>query len=374
MQSPLAGVRVVDLSELLPGPYATQLLGDLGATVIKVERPGGDNARAILPGLFAAVNRGKDSIVIDLKTEDGVRRLHGLVAEADVLVEGFRPGVARRLRVDYPTLAAVNPRLIYVSLTGYGQAGAMADQPGHDLNYLAASGVLGLYPTPEPGRPYGIGLPVGDLAGSMFAVVSVLAALMQRQASGQGQYLDVAITDALKHWMTPRLGMLLADGPGQLGQRPGYGLFTCADGGVLVLGAIEDHFWRRLVGVLGLDALAGPDLATYRQRQTRHETIRAQLEAAFRREPLAVWLARLQAHDVPANGVTAPDAMLDAPGDRVLGRNGGSLTARFPVAMPALPPDARPSPALGADDARYRPGDAGRKTSPAGLAAVEAGA
>lgn len=373
MQSPLAGVRVVDLSELLPGPYATQLLGDLGADVIKVERPGGDNARAILPGLFAAVNRGKDSIVVDLKTEEGVRRLHGLIADADVLVEGFRPGVARRLSVDYPTLSAINPRLIYVSLSGYGQAGAMADQPGHDLNYLAASGVLGLHPTPEPGRPYGIGLPVGDLAGSMFAVVSVLAALMQRQTSGRGQYLDVAITDALKHWMTPRLGVLLHDGPGQMHQRPAYGLFVCADGGTLVLGAIEDHFWRRLVAALGLDALAGPEFATYRQRQARHEAIQAQLEAVFRTEPLAVWLDRLQAHDVPANGVTLPETMLDDPEDRVLGRNGDDLIARFPVVMPALPSDLRASPALGADDRRRRPGAGGRENAPAGRAAIEAG-
>ncbi|MBN4747288.1 CoA transferase, partial [Pandoraea nosoerga] len=157
---------------------------------------------AMLPGLFAAVNRGKQSVVIDLKSEAGRRQFRELVAGADVMVEGFRPGVAQRLGVDYASLAELNPRLIYASLTGYGQVGVMADQPGHDLNYLAASGVLGLLPPPEPGRPHGIGLPVGDLAGSMFAVVSVLAALMQRQRSGRGQYLDVSITDALSHWMT----------------------------------------------------------------------------------------------------------------------------------------------------------------------------
>ncbi|WP_215908850.1 CaiB/BaiF CoA transferase family protein [Phreatobacter stygius] len=368
MQSPLADVRVVDLSELLPGPYATQLLGDLGATVIKVERPAGDNARAMLPGLFAAVNRGKESVVIDLKSEDGRRRFRDLVADADVMVEGFRPGVAERLGVDYATLSKINPRLVYVSLTGYGQQGAMADQPGHDLNYLAASGVLGLMPPPEPGRPHGLGLPVGDLAGSMFAVVSVLAALMQRQHSGRGQYLDVSITDALSHWMTPRLGMILRDGAGQMHQRPGYGFFQCADGRMLVLAAMEDHFWTRLVDLLDLAEFAGPAFATYRQRQAAFEAIKARLDQEFRAQPLAAWLKQLQAHDIPANGLATPEETLDDPEGRVIGRDGKDLIARFPVPMHALPPAARHAPALGA----HTPDPGANILLRAGTAEVEA--
>ncbi|MGL4285315.1 MAG: CaiB/BaiF CoA transferase family protein [Phreatobacter sp.] len=352
MHSPLADVRVVDLSELLPGPYATQLLGDLGATVIKVERPAGDNARAMLPGLFAAVNRGKQSVVIDLKSEAGRRQFRELVAGADVMVEGFRPGVAQRLGVDYASLAELNPRLIYASLTGYGQVGVMADQPGHDLNYLAASGVLGLLPPPEPGRPHGIGLPVGDLAGSMFAVVSVLAALMQRQRSGRGQYLDVSITDALSHWMTPRLGMILHDGAGQMHQRPGYGFFACADGRILVLAAMEDHFWKRLVDLLDLSEFAGPEFATYRQRQAQYDAIKTRLDQVFLMLPLAAWLTQLQAHDIPANGLATPEEALDDPAGRVVGRDGKDLIARFPVPMQALPAAERRSPALGAHNRR----------------------
>ncbi len=141
---PLAGLRVLDLSELLPGPYATSLLADLGAEVVKVERPGGDNARAIVPDMVEALNRGKRSICIDLKTEAGRAVLRSLAERSDVLVEGFRPGVTRRLGVDYDSLSALNPRLIYASVSGYGASGPQALRPGHDLNYLSAAGVVGL--------------------------------------------------------------------------------------------------------------------------------------------------------------------------------------------------------------------------------------
>jgi hypothetical protein len=188
---PLAGLRVLDLSELLPGPYATSLLADLGAEVVKVERPGGDNARAIVPDMVEALNRGKRSICIDLKTEAGRAVLRSLAERSDVLVEGFRPGVTRRLGVDYDRLSALNPRLIYASVSGYGASGPQALRPGHDLNYLSAAGVVGL--TQRGGAPtHDVNIPVADIAGSMFAVVSILAALAQRERDGRGQSLDHA--------------------------------------------------------------------------------------------------------------------------------------------------------------------------------------
>ena len=197
-EAPLAGIRIIDLTALLPGPYATQLFVDLGAEVIKIERPdGGDGARTLSPGMFASVNRGKQSLCLDLKQEAGREILRQLVQQADVLMEGYRPSVTKRLGVDYASLHALNPQLIYVSLTGYGQTGPLAQRPGHDINYLAAAGIIGLSGTPDGPPVHEIGAPVGDLAGSMFAVVAVLGALLQRSQRHEGQYLDVSITDAL---------------------------------------------------------------------------------------------------------------------------------------------------------------------------------
>ncbi|MFP5476993.1 MAG: CoA transferase, partial [Gammaproteobacteria bacterium] len=179
---PLAGITVLDFSELLPGPFFTQMLAEMGAEVIKVERPPhGDNARRLGPGGFEAVNRGKKSVLLDLKDEAGRARAHALLAGADVLVESYRPGVMTRLGLDHASLQAAHPRLVYVSLSGYGQDGPWAQLPGHDINYLAAAGVMAL--SGEPGGPPapGFGLPAADLCGAMYALSATLAALLQRQ-------------------------------------------------------------------------------------------------------------------------------------------------------------------------------------------------
>ena len=269
MEAALAGVRVIDASELLPGPYAALVLRDLGADVTKVERPpSGDSARTIAPGMFSVVNEGKDSIQIDLKSAEGAAAFAALVNEADILITGYRPGVARRLNVDYDTLRPRYPRLIYAALSGFGQSGALADVPGHDINFLSAAGVLSLTPDHPINTATGSGLPIGDLCGAMFAVTAILAALRQRERSGEGQFLDVSITACLRHWIAPRLGTMLHAGEDRWTPLPGYGPFTCGDGRRVALAAMEDHFWRDLVELLDCDAQGGgeDDQRAYRRR------------------------------------------------------------------------------------------------------------
>ena len=194
----LHATRVLDLTRLLPGAVCTMLLRDLGAEIIKIEDPqGGDNARLMPPlmegmgFIFRASNRGKQSVVIDLKTEGGQAVLHRLAETADVLIEGFRPGVTARLGADFETLSAVNPRLVYCSLSGWGQNGPYAKVSGHDLNYIARAGVLGAEQNPRtPGAQ------VADVGGSYVAVMGILAALLQRLQTGEGAYIDVALSEA----------------------------------------------------------------------------------------------------------------------------------------------------------------------------------
>src|SRR5438309_7820328 len=188
----LAGVRVLDLSIWRPGPYATQLLAELGADVVKVEPPGGDPMRAY-PELFDSLSANKRSVVLDLKGEAGRRRALELAAEADVVVESFRPGVAARLGVGYDEVRAVNPTVVYCSVSGFGQHGRLARTPGPDLNYQAWAGPL----PPDGGEPVVPAIPVADLAGGMAAALGVCAALVRRARSGEGERVDAAIADVL---------------------------------------------------------------------------------------------------------------------------------------------------------------------------------
>ncbi|MDP1692730.1 MAG: CoA transferase [Burkholderiaceae bacterium] len=353
--APLAGLRVLDLSELLPGPYATSLLADLGAEVIKVERPGGDNARAIVPDMVESLNRGKRGICIDLKTDAGRAVLRRLAERSDVLVEGFRPGVARRLGVDQVQLCALNPRLIYVSVSGYGATGPQAQRPGHDLNYLSAVGVVGL--TQRGGAPtHDVNIPVADIAASMFAVVAILAALAQRGRDGHGQFLDVAITDAALHWTTPRLGpWLAARARGSaaatgLPRPPAYGVYQTADGRHLSIGAIEDPFFSRLVVALGLKDLQGPALARHHDRVAHGPRIDAAIAGCLQAQPLAHWIALFDAEDIPCAPVNNLDQVLTDPHFVARGMVSwvdGQARLRFPVALRGLPMARASAPAIG---------------------------
>jgi CoA:oxalate CoA-transferase len=374
----LAGVRVVDLTALLPGPYCTQLLADLGAEVIKVERPdGGDPARALVPATFAAVNRGKLSVTLDLRQEAARERLYDLVRTADVFVEGFRPGVAARLGADYERLSALNPRLIYCSLSGYGQHGPARDLPGHDLNYLGVVGALD--PPEEAGRPprHYATIPVADMAGALFAANAILAALLRRAlhpADTAGAYLDVSLAGAALALMTGRLGEARRVGDAAAARHlagGSYRAFLGSDGQAFTIGCIEDVFWQRLCAALGRDDLArDPAWATYAQRALGADSLDALLAAEFARRPRDEWIALLRAADVPVAPVNAPSEVEDDPFVAATGllladdAGDGPLRAvRFPARMPglAVPPDApdsRRAPRLGEHNAWLLDADA----------------
>ncbi len=298
----LAGVRVLDLSIWRPGPYATSLLCALGADVVKVEPPGGDPMRHYR-GLFEEINAGKRSVVLDLKTPPGRHRAETLASEADILVEGFRPGVMARLGLDEPRLRPLNPGLVYCSISGYGQEGARAQVPGHDVNYQAWSGAL----APEGGAATMPPLPVADLAAGMTAAFGMCAALAGRTATGQGARLDISMTDVLSTWAGRAGPNPAASAPSTV---PGYGLFSTADGNQLSLGVVdEQHFWSALCTVLGRKDLAGLDFAA---RTADGEALQGAVADAVAARPRRELIEDLLAAGVPAAPVLDRAAMLDA--------------------------------------------------------------
>lgn len=340
--APLAGLRVLDLSELLPGPFMTQSLVELGADVVKVERPPlGDPMRRAAPALFTAVNRGKRALVADLKTEAGLAQVLALADGADVLVESFRPGVIARLGLDWPRLQQRNARLLLVSLSGYGAEGHCAQWPGHDLNYLAAAGVVGMAMKGEDPAP-SFGVPMADLAGATYALAAVQTALLHRVRTGRGQHLDISLTDCVAHWMNPRLAALHEAGGDAararrgVQQRPAYGSFRCRDGRWITVAALEDHFWRGLVAALPLPAFDTPACAHYPGRAAMAPAIHAALAEALAGLDSAQALDRLVAADVPVSEVVALDALAQSPAlagrGRFVDTEAGPLL-RFPVGL-----------------------------------------
>jgi crotonobetainyl-CoA:carnitine CoA-transferase CaiB-like acyl-CoA transferase len=342
---PLAGVRVLDFSELLPGPFLTQSMVELGADVLKAERPPhGDAARRMAPALFEAMNRGKRCFSVDLKNDAQRAAALALADEADVLVEAYRPGVLDRLGLGHEALAARNPRLVYVSLTGYGASGPRAQWPGHDINYLAASGSLALTSSSAGGSSTpAFAVPVADLGGAVYALAAVNAALFQRERSGRGQRLDVSLTDCMLHWMNTRLVAFRHNGAHDLAAqrrtvsaRPAYGVFACGDGEPVSIAALEDHFWKALVQALALDAWRGDAYASYAKRMPHAQAINHDVGVALGRMDRAYAVALLAAADVPVFEVLAPNELPE--GEQFTARGlytsttSGAL-CRFPVRM-----------------------------------------
>ena len=265
MTLPLEGMKVIDLTRLLPGPYGTLLLADMGADVIRVEDPKvGDYLRLIPPvtasgmGIhFHMVNRNKRSIALDLKQKDGRELLLELAGWADVLVEQFRPGVMDTLGLGYETICEVNPSIIYCSISGYGQDGPYRSVAGHDINYLGYAGVLGLTGSAD-GPPVMCGVQIADLAGGgMFSALSILMAYIHMQKTGEGQYLDVSMTDGSISWLTVNTGELFTTGTPPArgtqilqGAMPFYNVYEAADG-YMAVGALEGKFWKRLCEIMG---------------------------------------------------------------------------------------------------------------------------
>ena len=307
--APLHGLRVLDLTRLLPGPLATQHLADYGAEVIKIEDTGaGDYARTMgaMNGaeatsfFYQVVNRGKKSLRLDLKQAAGRELFLRLVATADVVVEGFRPGVMDTLGLGYEQIAAANPRVVMCSITGYGQTGPYARRAGHDINYVGYAGVLDQIGV-AGGAPAIPNLQIGDLlGGSMAALVGLLIALVDVKATGRGRHIDVAMADAtLAHAIFP-LVEVLAHGAVQprgedllTGGMPCYGVYETADGRHMAVGALEEKFWRMVCETLGRPDLAAAHLAT----GSEGARARAEVAAIFRQRTQAEWVGIFDAID-----------------------------------------------------------------------------
>ncbi len=302
----LEGLRVLDLGIWRPVPYATQLLAEMGADVIKIEPPGGDPMR-VFPQLFDVLNAGKRSMVVDLRSDDGPTEVLGLAAGADAFLEGFRPGVADRLGVGYGAVAGVNPAIVYCSISGYGEDGPLAQVPGHDVNYQAYAGVL----APRGGRPVTATVPIGDLGAGMAAAMATVAACFRSRASGEGERIDIGIADVLATW-TGAVDRLKPEGaPQAMDGMPGYGIYVTADDGFITLGVLaEEHFWTGLCEALGLTDLLGVAL---HERVVRKPELDEVVRGAISKLTLAEALERLEHHDVPVAPVLDRGQMLEHP-------------------------------------------------------------
>jgi crotonobetainyl-CoA:carnitine CoA-transferase CaiB-like acyl-CoA transferase len=287
MQQALEGIRLLDLSRMLPGPYCSMMLGDLGAEVIKIEEPTiGDPTRRSPPIVngqsapFAQVNRNKKSIALDLKKPEGRDIFLKLASTADCVLEQFRPGVVDRLGINYATVAEVNPRIVYCSLTGFGQDGPHRERSGHDLNYLALSGVLGLT-TDDRGKPVIPGVQVADLAGGMIAGFAILAALLARDKTGRGQYVDVSMFDVMLSMLPIPAAHHFAGKTIPVGGKyvlsgayPFYNIYQTSDEKFMTLGALEPKFWANFCTKIGRDDLIARQFDAGEDRESLFDELR----------------------------------------------------------------------------------------------------
>ena len=331
---PLDGITVVDFSMFVPGPFCSAIFADLGAEVIKVESINGDPGRGYVPVQFRTENRNKRSIAINLKAPESKAIVRKLAVKADIALEGFRPGVARRLGIDYMSLAAHNPRLIYCSISGYGQTGPWRERPGHDVNYIAAGGGLS-FPGQWLKPPSRSSLPVADMGGGSAAAAAVLAALYQRTKSGKGVELDVSLFEAGFFWSAMRHS-LSHDVDPKAHIFPVNDVFETKDGRRLTLGILEEHFWNNFVEAVGE---AAPDLkdAKYSSDALRRENgdaLSARLEEVVKMKTADEWVQSLEKADVPVDLCLTPAEAASLP--QIVARQdvaeiGGEKFALFPV-------------------------------------------
>lgn len=371
---PLDGIVVVDLTRVLAGPYCTLVLADLGARVIKVERPlRGDDARSIGPfvdgqsAYFASLNRAKESIDLDLKDASDRGIFEALVERADVLVENFRPGTMADLGYPWPQVHRRWPALVQASVSGFGQTGPLSDRPAYDMVVQAMGGIMSIT-GPEGGEPTRVGTSIGDITAGLFTALGVVAALHQRTTTGEGSLVDVAMLDCQVAILENAIARYMATGvsPGPLGSRhpsiTPFGAFQAADG-MIVLAAGNDALFARLAGVLGAPELTGDARFASNQLRCDHEPeLRAVVEARLASAPVATWLQRLEAADVPAAPINDVAAVLTHP--QVQARNmvvavddpalPGFRVAGNPVKLSTQddPRSRAPAPALGADRER----------------------
>ena len=367
MPRALDGLRVLDVTQVMAGPFCAMMLADLGAEVVKVEPPSGDSTRQ-MPGAagtdspaFNAVNRGKRSIVLNLKTAEGRDVFARLARSSDIVIENYRPGVMTSLGLDYPALSAVNPRLIYASISGYGQTGPQRGKGGFDLIAQGVAGIMSI--TGEPGGPpVKAGIPVTDLGAGLFALVGILAALEHRHRSGAGQLIDTSLVDAgvaLSVWESTEyfagIGVPAALGSAHRMNAP-YQAIRCADG-YITLGAANERLFRRLCDVLGhTEWGAETAFADNASRVRNRDALAARIESITVTEPRAHWLALLDANDIPCGPINDYAQVFADP--QVLARGmvvetdhpalGHIRTLGSPIKMSATPPDvSRRAPQLG---------------------------
>lgn len=316
---PLAGLKVVELARILAGPWAGQIFADLGAEVIKVEAPEGDDTRRWGPpfiqhggeesaAYFHATNRGKKSVTADFRTPEGQQKVRDLVRDADIVIENFKVGGLAKYGLDYASLAQVNPRLVYCSVTGFGQDGPYAHRAGYDYIIQGMSGLMSVTGEPD-GQPQKVGVAVVDVFTGIYAVVGVLAALHQRQTSGRGQHVDMALFDVATAIMANQAMNYLATGnsPKRLGNaHPNlvpYAVFDCSDGWIIIATG-NDGQYRRLCEVLGLPALGtAPDYATNADRIANRDALTAALSAVTRGRKRDELLEQLEGAGVPAGPI-----------------------------------------------------------------------
>lgn len=358
LDSSLAGITVLSMAEQYPGPLCTRLLLELGAEVILLERPGkGDPQRKAGPWLFRCTAAGKQSIALDLKIPRARDAARLLAEKAQVFVEGFRPGVMKRLGLDYETLRQANPALVYCSISGYGQDGPYRDASSHNINYEAITGALDPYVGDALGLTYFPGgLPMGDIMAGMTSALGIAASVRQAERTGQGAYLDIAISDALVFSLAPNLCGKINGGRGWPKREAGYGLYRTADGHVVLGIAHEDDFWRALCTIAELPALAS---LTHAERVERNDELRHVVQARLLQRETQYWLDRFAASSVPCSRVNRLD---EAPRDPQLAGRGlfGTaldergrefMTVRSPFSRTRPSGDALQVPPLGASTA-----------------------
>ncbi|MBX5445746.1 MAG: CoA transferase [Sphaerobacter sp.] len=367
MSGPFAGVRVLDLSRILSGPYCTMVLADYGAEVIKVERPGaGDDTRHWGPpfiggesGYFLSINRNKKSITVDMSTPEGREIIYRLARTADVAIENFRPGTADRLGIGYERLRQENPSIIYCSISGFGQTGPYRDRPGYDALAQAMSGMMAITGEPD-GPPMKHGMSIADIGAGMWAVFAIAAALYHRERTGEGQAIDVSLLDAQLSWLTYAAGNYFASGknPGRYGSaHPNivpYQPFATADG-YIMLAVGNDRLWQQFCQAAGRPELADqPGFRTNAERVTNRADVVATVGEIMAQRTTAEWMELLERAGIPAGPINTVEQILDDP--HVLAREmvvtlqhptaGEIKTVGIPAKLSDTPGTVRSAPPL----------------------------
>ena len=327
---PLSGVRVADFSMFVPGPFCSAILADLGAEVIKIESLNGDPGRSYVPVQFRTENRNKRSIALNLKSPESKKILEKLSQHSDIAIEGFRPGVAKRLGIDCASLQKANPKLIHCSISGYGQTGPWKERPGHDVNYVAAAGALA-FPGQWLKAPSRSSLAIADMGGGSFAAIAILSSLYERERSGKGSQLDLSLFEAAFFWAAMRHGLDPQVDP-KAHIFPVNDIFETRDGKRLTLGILEDHFWENFTKAV--PGLSSESFSSDAKRRANGDALSRLLSDTLKTKTAEEWLKICDDNDVPVDLCITPGEAAQL--EQIVARGGvsaagGERFASFPV-------------------------------------------